>query len=113
MRIRGWHQTGESGIDVVQDIDFLLGLSLPARNATLDAGSVVSCDAAPESHPAPVYDPEVVGEIRELQDSVCDLKNEIRGTGQERGASARTAKIPTTAQNLISSGIRTFQGPVQ
>jgi hypothetical protein len=90
VRIRSWLQSDTSDVDVVQEVDFLLGLCLPAplERGEHESSSTASSEIRPiakERQPSQL-DAEMIRQIRELKATVCQMKQQIRVSDDERRA---------------------------
>jgi hypothetical protein len=90
VRIRSWLQSDTSDVDVVQEVDFLLGLCLPAslERGESESSSTASGDIRPvakERQPSQL-DAEMIRQIRELKKTVGQMKQQIRVSDDERKA---------------------------
>jgi hypothetical protein len=84
VRIRSWLQNENNEVDVVQEIDFVLGLCLPASpESCSDSSSVASLEGTGERR-CQQMDGEILRQIRELKQTVCDMKDQIRASENER-----------------------------
>jgi hypothetical protein len=90
VRIRLWLQSETSEVDVVQEVDFLLGLCLPAslERGESESSSTASSDIGPvvkERQPSQL-DTEMIRQIRELKQTVGQMKQQIHVSDDERKA---------------------------
>lgn len=76
-RIRAWEDDTQTGVDVVQEIDFLLGLCVPTT-VTIEVEKEMP---KPET---PQVDKEMIMQIRELKKAVGEMKQQIRNNESER-----------------------------
>lgn len=80
-RIRTWLENHDSGIDVVQEIDFLLGMCVGSHR---DVEAEPVADEEKHEKKCSVVDREMLAQIRELKRSVCEMKRQIRLSDTER-----------------------------
>jgi hypothetical protein len=78
MRIRFWLQNPNGEVDVVQEIDFLLGLVIRE-----DVSAVTEVEFVDE---IPNFDDDVIRQLRYLRQSICELKEQNKANEEERKA---------------------------
>jgi hypothetical protein len=117
-RIRSWLQGEESDVDVVQEVDFLLGLCLPGQIQDSETSSGPASEMSADRDRVPVlsnFDAEMLKQIRDLKQSVCEMKNQIRLSEEERKSFIvrhLSRQLPMTArwsqicEYLLSSKVR-------
>jgi hypothetical protein len=86
VRIRSWLQSDNSEVDVAQEIDFILGLCLQNREGSSEASSATSEVAFGRNQQTLMshFDAEMLKQIRDLKQTVCDMKEQLRASEDER-----------------------------
>jgi hypothetical protein len=101
VRIRSWLHNDDSDVDVAQEIDFILGLCLQNREHSSEASSAASEVAV--GHVLSHFDAEMLKQIRDLKQTVCDMKAQLRASEDERRnfiAKNFKRQLPLTARWL-------------
>ena len=80
-RIRAWLQHHDCQVDVVQEIDFLLGMCVGSHR---EMESEPGIEKKQIEYKSAVPDREMLAQIRELKRSVCEMKRQIRLSDSER-----------------------------
>ena len=85
-RIRFWIQTPSSDVDIVQEIDFLLGMCLTERKCHAVYYDSSSSEQSPSDYTSDSYcyrrkkthhNKDIIRQIKEMKTTVCDMKGRL------------------------------------